>query len=38
MAKNITITCIFNQMKEKCVKFCFIKLNAKVSPESSKEG
>ena len=25
-------------MKENCVKFCFIKLNAKVSPKSSGEG
>ena len=26
------------KMKEKCVAFCFIKLNTKVSPKSSREG
>ena len=26
------------KMKEQCVTFCFIKLNAKVSPKSSGEG
>ena len=26
------------KMKEKCVTFCFVKLNAKVFPKSSGEG
>ena len=26
------------KMKEKCITFCFIKFNAKVSPKSSVEG
>ena len=25
-------------MKEKCVTFCFVKLNAKISPNLSEEG